>query len=201
MNIRDKRIKLILLLCGISIVIFIFLYNFIVDDASSEPLLEEENLLVEPALEEEIDPIEEEKTILVDIKGGVHKEGVIEVQDGMRVKDVVDMAGGFTKDAEHRQVNLAQRVVDEMVIYVPRIGENLNPSLRDMTQNNDGKVSLNKATQEELETLTGIGPSKAAAIISYREEVGPFKALEDLLLISGIGQKSFEKIKDELTLN
>jgi competence protein ComEA len=201
MNIRDKRLRLILLICGISIVIFIFLFNFIKDDQTSEPLLEEESLLLEPAPEEEIEQIEVDKTILVDIKGGVHNEGVIEVQDGMRVKDVIDMAGGFTKDAEHKQVNLAQRVVDEMVIYVPRIGEDTNPNLLDKTQNIDGKISLNKATQEELETLTGIGPSKAAAIISYREEVGPFKALEDLLLISGIGQKSFEKIKDELTLN
>lgn len=119
----------------------------------------------------------------------------------MRIKDVVDMAGGFTEDANKTQVNLAERVEDEMVIYVPRIGENTDLEISSQSQKNDGKVSLNGGTQAELETLTGIGPSKAAAIIAFREENGPFKQLEDLLQVSGIGEKSFEKIKDELKLN
>ncbi|MEH7236093.1 helix-hairpin-helix domain-containing protein [Bacillus sp. JJ1562] len=200
MNFKDKKMKLIFMICGICIVMFIVFYHFFGRETELEPNINEEELVLEPVVEEE-PLVDEVKVILVDIKGAVHNEGVFEVGEGMRVKDVVDIAGGFTEDAEHRQVNLAERVVDEMVIYVPRIGENTEIKTSGLSSKDDGKVSLNKGTQAELETLTGIGPSKAAAIIAYREENGPYKQLEDLLQVSGIGEKSFEKIKDELKLN
>ncbi|MEH7384041.1 helix-hairpin-helix domain-containing protein, partial [Bacillus sp. JJ1521] len=201
MNFKDKKIKLIFMICGICLVIFIVFYQIFGHETNAEPDIEENELMLEPVVEDE--PVVEEavKVILVDIKGAIHNEGVFEAKEGMRVKDVVEMAGGFTEDAEHKQVNLAQRVEDEMVIYVPRIGEEIEIETSSQLQKNDGKVSLNKGTQAELETLTGIGPSKAAAIIAYREENGPFKQLEDLLQVSGIGEKSFEKIKEQIKLN
>ncbi|MEH7223184.1 helix-hairpin-helix domain-containing protein [Bacillus sp. JJ1566] len=201
MNFKDKKMKIIFLISGICLVFFIVFYHISGRETKLESSMDEEELVLEPVVED--DPVVEEKVkvIVVDIKGAVHNEGVFEVQDGMRVKDVVEMAGGFTEDAEHRQVNLAERVGDEMVIYVPRIGENTEIETSGFSNKDDGKVSLNKGTQTELETLTGIGPSKAAAIIAYREENGPFNQLEDLLQVSGIGEKSFDKIKDELKLN
>ncbi|MEH7379882.1 helix-hairpin-helix domain-containing protein [Bacillus sp. JJ1533] len=200
MNLKDKKLKLTVIISGICLVIFFVLFQIWGHETKVEPI-EEEELMLEPNVGEEAGVEEEIKVILVDIKGAIHNEGVFEAKDGMRVKDVVEMAGGFTEDAEHRQVNLAQRVEDEMVIYVPRIGESPEIESSSLPYKEDGKVSLNKGTQADFETLTGIGPSKAAAIIAFREENGPFKQLEDLLQVSGIGEKSFEKIKDELKLN
>ncbi|MFS0822630.1 helix-hairpin-helix domain-containing protein [Bacillus sp. 1P02SD] len=201
MNFKNKKFKLMIIVCGICLVTFIAFYRIFGQETKAEPNIEEEELLLEPVVEEKTVVEEEVTVILVDIKGAVFNEGVFEVQEGMRIKDVVDMAGGFTEDANKTQVNLAERVEDEMVIYVPRMGENTEWEISSQSQKNDGKVSLNGGTQAELETLSGIGPSKAAAIIAYREENGPFKQLEDLLQVSGIGEKSFEKIKDELKLN
>lgn len=186
---------------GICIGIFIVFYQVFDKEPQGDLNLDEE-LALETESNSEPVSVEEVKNIFVDIKGAVHNEGVYEAREGMRVKDIVDLAGGFIEEAEVRQVNMAERVEDEMVIYVPRIGEELTEvDSNTISDKAKGKVSLNKATQEEFETLSGIGPSKAAAIISYREENGPFKKLEDLMQVSGIGEKSFEKIKDSLKLN
>src|SRR5690606_20651610 len=198
---NDKKIKLLFMVLGICIGIFIVFYQVFDKEPQGDLNLDEELAL---ETESNLEPVsvEEAKNIFVDIKGAVHNEGVYEAREGMRVKDIVDLAGGFIEEAEVRQVNMAERVEDEMVIYVPRIGEELTEvDSNTISDKAKGKVSLNKATQEEFETLSGIGPSKAAAIISYREENGPFKKLEDLMQVSGIGEKSFEKIKDSLKLN
>ncbi len=200
MSLRDKRIKLILMICGGCLLMFLVFYHTFGKEPKAE-LKIEDNLTSEIEIEEGVVVEEVVKTILVDIKGAVHYEGVVEAQEGMRVKDVIDKAGGFTEEANVRQVNLAERVEDEMVIYVPTQGEILEVESTELLQKDKGKVSLNKATQAELETLSGIGPAKAATILAYRDENGPFKQLEDLLQVNGIGEKSFEKIKDELTLN
>jgi len=200
-NFNDKKIKLLFMVLGICIGIFIVFYQVFDKEPQGDLNLDEELAL---ETESNLEPVsvEEAKNIFVDIKGAVHNEGVYEAREGMRVKDIVDLAGGFIEEAEVRQVNMAERVEDEMVIYVPRIGEELTEvDSNTISDKAKGKVSLNKATQEEFETLSGIGPSKAAAIISYREENGPFKKLEDLMQVSGIGEKSFEKIKDSLKLN
>jgi len=200
MNFREKKIKLFIICCGVCLVIFIVFYNIFDHGTRAEPYEVEEDLLFEPNVEEETDAEEEIKVILVDIKGAVHNENVYKAEDGMRIKDIIVMAGGFTEDANINQVNLAQRVEDEMVIYVPRIGEDFEMD-SSLSPKGDGKISLNKGAQADFETLSGIGPSKAAAIIAFREENGPFKQLEDLMEVSGIGEKSFEKIRDKLKLN
>ncbi|WP_226656795.1 helix-hairpin-helix domain-containing protein [Guptibacillus hwajinpoensis] len=135
--------------------------------------------------------------VLVDVKGAVETPGVYEVHANGRVKDVIQKAGGFLKEADQTQLNLAGRVADEMMIYVPLLGEtpvaingNNDPSL----------ISINSADLTELQQLPGIGPAKAEAIIQYREENGLFGAVEDLQNISGIGEKTFEKLKDFITV-
>lgn len=148
----------------------------------------------------------EEKTIMIDLKGEVEKPGVYEAVEGERVVDLVSRAGGLTKDAAEDLVNFAMYVEDEMVIYIPKVGEevavdySLSSSNSSHTHTSNGKINLNKASEKELESLPGIGPAKATAIIDFRETNGPFKATEELMLVSGIGEKTFEKLADQITV-
>lgn len=139
----------------------------------------------------------------VDVKGEVKKPGLYEVDKDARVKHVIDLAGGFTDEAASEHVNLAQKVSDEMVIYVPKNGEE-DGLLNEMPAASNGqsmqKINVNKASAEELTQLNGIGPAKAEAIISYREEHGPFKSVEELLQVNGIGEKTLENIRDDITI-
>lgn len=160
-----------------------------------------------PFLEEEteMEPEDEEEgeEMLVDVKGAVRNPGVYYAKPGQRVIDMIEEAGGLMEDADESALNFAMRVVDEMVIYVPRTGE--EPGSREVISlpeetEKEGKVNLNQADQSQLETLPGVGPSKAAAIIEYREKNGPFKVIEDLMLVSGFGEKTFEKLKDKITV-
>ncbi|MBN8208358.1 helix-hairpin-helix domain-containing protein [Bacillus sp. NTK071] len=142
----------------------------------------------------------EPELIMVDVKGAVVNPGVYEMESLSRVKDVITRAGGFVKDADQNQLNLAGKVVDEMVIYVPVVGEvSTMPSMGNLS--GDTKlISINTADLNELQELPGIGPSKADSIIQYREENGAFKAIEELQNISGIGEKTFEKLKDLISV-
>ena len=102
-------------------------------------------------------------------------------------------------------MNLSQKIVDEMVIYIPVFGEEMDmlpPTIvsSQSVSKEEGKVNINTADSNELQTLSGVGPSKADAIIEYREQNGPFQKIEDLMNISGIGEKTFEKLKDGITV-
>ncbi|WP_052427401.1 helix-hairpin-helix domain-containing protein [Neobacillus niacini] len=150
--------------------------------------------------------IQATESIIVDVKGQVKMPGVYSSSQGERVIDVIQRAGGLTENADESKVNFAEHVQDAMVIYIPAMGEegNIpagitgNPS--DTGGAKQGKMNLNKADESELQRLSGIGPSKAAAIIEYRETNGPFKSIEDLKNISGIGDKTFEKLKDLISV-
>lgn len=145
---------------------------------------------------------------MVDIKGQVAAPGVYELPGDSRMKDAIDAAGGFLSDAEPKAINLAMKVQDEMVIYVPAIGEEAalpapQPSAVPAggAEAADALVNLNTATDADLMTLPGIGPSKAAAIIAYRTDNGNFQKIEDLTNVTGIGEKTFEKLKDSISVN
>lgn len=146
--------------------------------------------------------------IMVDLKGEIKNPGVYQSNQKERVIDVIERAGGLTDKADERQVNFAAHVQDEMVIYIPEKGainnlpvETANPtaSASDNGTSN-GKININNADEIKLQNLPGIGPSKAAMIVEYRKENGPFKGVEDLKKISGIGDKTFEKLKDSITV-
>lgn len=153
------------------------------------------------------DSDKEPEEVVVDVKGAVKSTGVYKVSSSKRVVDVIDEAGGFAKKADQKQINLAERVRDEMVIEVPKKGEKPHggahggsSTIDENGGGGDEKISLNSAEAADFEKLPGIGPQKAKTITDYREKHGPFKKVEDLLNVSGIGDKTLEKLKDELRL-
>ena len=142
-----------------------------------------------------------ETVIFVDIKGEVKKPGVYQMKAGDRVKDALDAAGGLTVEADSQKVNLAQRVEDQMVIVVPKVGEEAEAIPAGTTNKEaakEGKVNINTATVEELKTLKGVGEKKAEAIIEYRKKNGSFKTKEDLMKGRGIGKKLFESFEERI---
>jgi competence protein ComEA len=140
---------------------------------------------------------ETEPSLVVDVKGAIRSPGVYELEGGTRIVDAIEIAGGFRDDADQLKLNLAQLLHDEMLIYVPIEGEGgTNDFIFHGVGESDGKISINQATVTDLEQLPGIGPAKAAAIITYRDENGPFKGVDDLLQVSGIGPKSIEKLQE-----
>ena len=142
-----------------------------------------------------------EAVIFVDIKGEVKKPGVYQMKVGDRVKDALDAAGGLTAEADSQKVNLAQRVEDQMVIVVPKVGEEAEAIPAGATSKEvakEGKVNINTATVEELKTLKGVGEKKAEAIIEYRKKNGSFKTKEDLMKVRGIGKKLFESFEERI---
>lgn len=139
----------------------------------------------------------------VDVKGAVEKAGMYPITSGMRLMDVVDLAGGFTAEADQNQVNFSKLLMDQEVVYIPKVGETI-PSLEKNVAAGeaaeDSKVNLNTADATELQTLSGIGEKKAQDIISYRETNGSFQTVEDLLNVSGIGDKTLENLREMITV-
>src|SRR5699024_10149782 len=151
---------------------------------------EDDNLYSkDDANSEKIAKAEVDEEVAVDIKGAVLDPGVYTVDASARVHDVVEMGGGFIKEAEEQQINLAERVQDEMYVYVPKHGEKTTPQMpNDTSTGTEGDselVRITQATSTELEQLSGIGPGKAEDSLNYIEENGPLQSEEDLLEISG----------------
>jgi competence protein ComEA len=186
-----------ILLAVVVLGIFVYRNAGITQNGVSESTLQVTQEEVKGDSTEKQEDEAKQKIVLVDVKGAVVKSGVYELRQGTRVKDAIEAAGGFTDTADSKQVNLAALVQDEMVIYVPVVGEQAENG---GSTGGDDKISINRATSEELQEIPGIGATRAEAIIQYREEKGPFKKIEDLLEISGIGEKTLEKMKDKIRL-
>ncbi|KAA0549342.1 competence protein ComEA [Bacillus sp. BGMRC 2118] len=138
--------------------------------------------------------------LFVDVKGSVKNPGVYEISSSKRVLDAIEMAGGMTTEADQNGVNLAQKVTDEMVIYVPKQGETPSNVSSSNSNSEQNVVNINSATVEQLDILPGIGPSKAESIIAYREENGNFKSVDDLVNVPGIGEKSLDSLREHITV-
>ena len=130
--------------------------------------------------------------IYVYICGHVNSPGVVECQKGTRLYEAVAMAGGADDTADMSAVNLAAPVADGERIYIPAYGEDI-PVMEEQTE---GLVNINKATENELMTLPGIGSSRAADIVKYRTDNGSFQTIEDIMKVSGIKEAAFNKIKN-----
>lgn len=152
--------------------------------------------------------IEEKEYIVLHITGEVLNPGIIKIEEGARVWDAIDKAGGITEKANLDKINLAYVLSDGQKLYIPSvydeeekeiitedIGENI---IEDFTVKTNNKININTATQTELEVLSGIGPSTALKIINYRKENGKFKNIEEIKNVPGIGESKFDAIKDEI---
>lgn len=160
--------------------------------------------------------IPEEERIVVHIMGEVKKTGIIYLRKGARIADAIKAAGGVTKEADIDAVNLAYVLQDGQKINIPnkkdkeKNGNNVyitsesgnNVIIEDNNQSKgvNKKVNINEASQSDLETLPGIGPSIASRIIEYREQNGKFSKIEDLQNVKGIGDAKYNRIKDSITV-
>ena len=154
--------------------------------------------------EEKEEPLEQD-LITVDVKGAVKSPGIYDLPVGSRVHDAVQKAGGLTDEADSKSLNLAQKVSDEALVYVPTKGEEAvsqqTASGTTASTSKDKKVNLNKASLEELKQVKGLGGKRAQDIIDHREANGKFKSVDELKKVSGIGAKTIEKLKDYVTVD
>ncbi|WP_265457424.1 helix-hairpin-helix domain-containing protein [Enterococcus sp. HY326] len=157
-------------------------------------------------IEKESSTIESSSSpIYIDVKGAVHIPGLYQIAPESRLIEAIELAGGFTAEADQSQLNFALKLADQQVIYVPKVGE--EPLNTFQSPDNSGgpsgeadKVNINTADLAELQTLSGIGEKKAQDIINYRQANGSFANIEDLTKVSGIGEKTLEKLKDFITV-
>lgn len=163
---------------------------------------------------------EERLPIFVHIDGAVKKPGLYELKAGDRIQDVIDLAGGLTEEASLEPINLSAKLQDEMKIHIPKQSELVEKEKslseensiedsqdrqaafvqtpQDQSDQEDAQtklIDINSASLEDLMSLPSIGQVKAQAIIEYREKT-PFQTKEDLMLVSGIGEKTFEQLSD-----
>lgn len=187
------------ILCVAGILAFMYMQEE--EESSFELIAEAEPVQVEPVEE----PLEtkEPLRVLVDVKGAVKYPGVYELTDEDRVVDAITLAGGYADGANPSLINHAQKLQDEMVVYIPMHGEETEIAIQSFTGAGDSssgsegaKVNINTADEAQLTTLPGIGPAKAKAILSHREEQGKFQTIEGLKEVSGIGDKTFEQLED-----
>jgi competence protein ComEA len=135
--------------------------------------------------------------IVVQAAGAVAKPGVYRIAGTARVNDLVAMAGGFAPDADPDQVELAAPLTDGERVYVPRAGEQPPPvsGASSGSSRPRGPIDLNRATESDLESLPGIGPALAQAIINHREQNGPFRSVDELADVRGIGQAKLDLLR------
>lgn len=140
--------------------------------------------------------------IMVHISGEVYKPGIIVLESGKRLIDATELAGGLKKDADLDRINLAKKLSDEEKIYIPKIGEVIDLEIStessessNMALDESGKININTCTKEELIKLPGIGEVIAGRIIDFRTE-NPFKSIDDIKSVSGVGDKKFEGIQE-----
>jgi len=150
--------------------------------------------------------VQVDSEVTIDIAGEVIHPGVYKLKGDARVNDALVIAGGLAGQADRnwveKNLNQAERLVDGQKIYIPKIGENSSSlsSSSSVLGSSSKIIRINTATVTDLDNLTGVGPAIAQRIIDYRTKNGGFKSVDEIKLVSGIGDKMFEKIKDEISL-
>jgi len=210
---KIKEYKIIVICAGLGLA----LGGFFLLKPTSQTSVKETNLQAEVAAvskdsssEKEIKKEEKEESpeqdlITVDVKGAVKSPGIYDLPVGSRVHDAVQKAGGLTDEADSKSLNLAQKVSDEALVYVPTKGEEAASqqaaSGTTPSTSKEKKINLNKASLEELKQVKGLGGKRAQDIIDHREANGKFKSVDELKKVSGIGAKTIEKLKDYVTVD
>ncbi|RJP09634.1 helix-hairpin-helix domain-containing protein [Streptococcus pseudopneumoniae] len=206
---KIKEYKIIVICTGLGLLIGGF---FLLKPASPTPV-KKTNLQAEvsavskdSSTEKEVkeEPVEQD-LITVDVKGAVKSPGIYDLPVGSRVNDAVQKAGGLAEQADSKSLNLAQKVSDEALVYVPTKGEESASQQTGSgvasSTSEEKKVNLNKASLEELKQVKGLGGKRAQDIIDHREANGKFKSVDELKKVSGIGTKTIEKLKDYVTVD
>ena len=204
---KKQKIVMGILLAIVAIILINYVYS-----RESNNSQEIENLTTKESSEVNQNTEEEKKEIVVHVAGAVQTEGIIFLQEGDRISEAIEKAGGTTEEADMSQINLATQLEDGMKVYIPKKGEEIEAqtnsqiaSTQETTKQNtqkqtSTKININKATQAELENLPGIGPSTASKIVAYREENGKFESIENIKDVSGIGDAKYNSIKDLITI-
>ena len=180
--------------CGVvAAVIVIGVFVFISGDEGGGEKEERKEIAIEETTSE--------AEIFVDVGGEVVNPSVVELEDGSRVSDAIEAAGGLTENADITDINRAAFVSDGEKIYIPSVVVDIEGNVvsgGSEAGSSDGKVNINTADSEQLQELEGVGPVTAEKIIDYRNENRRFKDAEELKNVSGIGEKTYEKLKDDV---
>jgi len=208
--------KRVILIISILVIISLGSYYFLV--------YREDNAVV-PSINEKImdEDVGNQNDFIVDIKGYVAKPGVYSFKesDNARINDLIDKAGGLIKDADTSMINLSKKIEDEMIIIIYSKSEVANfiktqdetkkkleicenklkndACIKENQTTSNGKININEASISELESLNGIGKSKAEAIVEYRKK-SRFKSIDEIMNVEGIGESLFASIKESITV-
>ena len=198
-----KNKKIVALCLSVCFVIIYIIYKNNSNNQYEEIEYDETENIVEE-IKEEYD------YIVLHITGEVNNPGIIKIYEGSRVVDAIEAAGGITDNANMNKINLAYMLADGQKIYIPSIYDEDDMELitndigKNIIEDNPLKqnelININNATQTELESLTGIGPSTALKIINYRKENGNFRQIEDIKNVPGIGNSKYEAIKNQICI-
>lgn len=211
--VREHWRKLLIPLIAI-VVLLAFLFfpqehadHSIIVNGETNPL----EIVTSDSIKEDIEPeqIDEPSEVIVDVQGAVVRPGVYAVEEQMRLIDVIQLAGGYLPEADTQFINHAMKLEDELFIYIPAEGEQLpeerqspiiSATQSSSAQEQQGVININTATEADLMQISGIGPAKASAIIEYREQHGLFAEPESIMNVSGIGQKTYEKLQQQISV-
>lgn len=220
---RDKKL-ILKVIAGVLLLVIAFFSYLLKNTSKDEAIVLSEGVggvssaamqATGSAIEDEALPAE----IVIDISGAVGTPSVLILPEGSRVYEAVEKAGGFTAEADTRFINQAEMLSDGQKLYIPTkaeiekaqggngsigsaalsgSGAAAVPGLSMQQSDNQGLININTADSAALQQLSGVGPSTAEKIISYRTENGPFQSIEDIKNVSGIGDKTFEKFKNKI---
>lgn len=205
---KDKKL-LIKVVAGILLLAIAFFFYLGKEDGSAEIKVEEPSI---NALEEVPEETSAEPPptamIVVDVAGSVMTPAVVTLPEGSRVYEAIDLAGGLKGEADTTNISLAQTLSDGEKLYIPSkqeikegfVSTGANVQMAASGNKQDARININTADSVTLQQLNGVGPSMAEKIIRYRNEQGKFNKIEDLKNVSGIGEKTFEKLKEKITV-
>ena len=217
-NIKDN--KVIIVIISIIIIIFLCVYIYTRSNIENEYNEIKDYEILQNETKDDIE-IDESSKIIIHITGAVKNEGIVKIDEGSRIADAIDAAGGFTENADISQINLAYQIEDGQKIYVPSIDdEKIDGSEKilqkeyvtdepgddviieneeaNIKSKENEKININTAEESELEEIPGVGEATAQKIIEYRKTNGKFKNIEDIKNVSGIGDSKFENMKEKI---
>ena len=210
---RNKTFIVLSLVLGT--IITIILYNYMTYNSNKNDLkymVSNKNVYKSPMNNKNKSKKEinkDDDSFYIYICGSIKKPGAYKVKKGEIIWNVINKNGGFLKNADLNKLNMAKEVTKGEMVYIPKIGENAdniqpnkgqkidNASIG-KTSENAGKININTATEEQLDSLPKIGPTRAKTIIEYRKSNGEFKTINDLDNVDGIGKKIFEALKSKI---